>query len=104
MTIFQIKNLTLTGGFHLEDLSLNFTYLPSSRAYEYSAVELIPGGTQMDVTLDNLEEYSELTLKFCLDKGINKQLEAFYKGFTKVGIFMIFKCVVFKFFYIYNTY
>ena len=70
----------------MEDLSLNFTYLPSSKAYGYSSVELIPGGTQMDVTLDNLEEYAELTLKFCLDKGINKQLESFYKGFTKVGI------------------
>lgn len=31
-----------------------------------------------------MEEYSELTTAFCLEKGVARQLEAFHAGFNKV--------------------
>ncbi|XP_018649274.1 hypothetical protein Smp_169180 [Schistosoma mansoni] len=36
------------------------------------------------VTVHNIEKYLELTLAFCLDKGIRKQLDAFKDGFERV--------------------
>ncbi|KAL0267404.1 UNVERIFIED_CONTAM: hypothetical protein PYX00_009683 [Menopon gallinae] len=84
----QIQNLALVSSsgpvVRLEDLAITFTYLPSSRVFGFSAAELTPGGGDMEVTLDNVEEYSELTTSFCLEKGIARQLEAFHAGFNKV--------------------
>lgn len=36
------------------------------------------------VTMDNVEEYNDLTTSFCLEKGITRQLNAFHSGFNKV--------------------
>lgn len=83
----QIKDLKLetpSGEVSIEDLSLTFTYLPSSSVYEYTSVDLIENGSNIDVTIDNLEEYCDLTLKFCLERGIAKQLDAFHHGFSQV--------------------
>ncbi|KAI4462742.1 e3 ubiquitin-protein ligase trip12 [Holotrichia oblita] len=83
----QIQNLCLnhsSGPVLLEDLALTFTYAPSSNAFGFSVVELVPNGADIEVNIENLEEYSELTTNFCLDKGIARQLEAFYKGFSMV--------------------
>lgn len=68
----------------LEDLALTFTYLPSSKVYDCSSIDLIPNGSNVDVNLDNLEEYCQLTINFCLQSGIAKQLDAFQDGFSKV--------------------
>lgn len=68
----------------LEDLALTFTYLPSSKVYDCFSIDLIPNGSNVDVNLDNLEEYCELTIDFCLQSGIAKQLNAFHDGFSKV--------------------
>lgn len=68
----------------VEDLALTFTYLPSSKVYDCSSIDLMPNGSNIDVNLDNLEEYCELTINFCLQSGIAKQLEAFHDGFSKV--------------------
>lgn len=68
----------------IEDLALTFTYLPSSKYYNYEAADLMPNGSSIDVTIDNLEEYCELTANFCLQDGIAKQLEAFHNGFCQV--------------------
>ena len=83
----QIQNLSLNHSSEpvlIEDLALTFTYSPSSKVFEYSAVELVPNGADIEVTMENLEEYSDMTVNFCLDKGISRQLEAFYKGFSMV--------------------
>lgn len=83
----QIQNLSLnpsTDPILLEDLALTFTYLPSSKVFGYSGIELVANGADIEVNLENVEEYSELTSSFCLDKGIARQLEAFYLGFSKV--------------------
>jgi E3 ubiquitin-protein ligase HECTD1 len=68
----------------LEDLALTFTFLPSSKVYGFDAIDLIPNGSQIDVNINNLEEYCDLTLNFCLQDGIAKQLQAFHKGFCEV--------------------
>lgn len=83
----QIQNLSLShssGPVLLEDLALTFAYAPSSSVFGISAVELVSNGADIEVTMENVEEYSELTMSFCLDKGIAKQLDAFYKGFSMV--------------------
>ncbi|XP_028141816.2 E3 ubiquitin-protein ligase HECTD1 isoform X2 [Diabrotica virgifera virgifera] len=83
----QVQNLCLnhsSGPVLLEDLALTFTYLPSSSIYGFSAVDLVPNGADIEVNIDNVEEYAELTTTFWLDKGIARQLEAFHKGFSLV--------------------
>lgn len=82
--INELKLNTKSGPVALEDLALTFTYLPSSKVYEYSAAELIPNGANVDVTIYNVEEYCDLTIKFCLQDGIAKQLDSFHKGFCEV--------------------
>lgn len=83
----QIQNLCInhaSGPVLLEDLALTFAYSPSSSVYGISAVDLVPNGADIEVNMENVEEYSELTTSFCLEKGIARQLEAFYKGFSMV--------------------
>lgn len=83
----QIQNLCLmhsSGPVLLEDLALTFTYSPSSSVYEFSDLDLVINGADIEVTIDNIEEYAELTTAFCLERGIERQLEAFYKGFSLV--------------------
>lgn len=82
--INQLMLKTKSGEVALEDLALTFTYLPSSKVYKYSVAELIPNGANVDVTINNVEEYCDLTIKFCLQDGIAKQLDAFHKGFCEV--------------------
>lgn len=83
----QIQNLCLnhsSGPVLLEDLALTFTYAPSSNVYGFNYVELVSNGSDIEVNIENVEEYADLTASFCLDKGISRQLEAFHKGFSMV--------------------
>lgn len=82
--IYALKFKTNNTEVALEDLSLTFCYLPSSKVYGYDSADLIPNGSQIDVTIENVEEYCDLTINFCLQNGIAKQLEAFYNGFSQV--------------------
>lgn len=82
--IYEIKLQTKSGAVSIEDLSLTFSYLPSSKYYGYESADLLPNGSSIDVTIDNLEEYCELTTNFCLQNGIAKQLEYFHRGFSQV--------------------
>jgi len=68
----------------LEDLGLTFQYLPSSKVYEFDAVNLKVNGEFEEVNMVNFEEYYELFLDFCLHTGIKKQLDAFKAGFNRV--------------------
>jgi E3 ubiquitin-protein ligase TRIP12 len=52
----------------LEDLSLNFT-LPG-----YPEIELKPDGKDTDVTLDNLQDYIDLTLHFMFHESLKIQI------------------------------
>lgn len=62
----------------LEDLCLDFT-LPGNPEYE-----LVPGGSEKMVTLDNLEEYVYLIVDATLKSGIDKQIQAFKSAINEV--------------------
>lgn len=68
----------------IEDLALTMTYAPSSKIFEHDVMELRENGADVPITLENAKDYTELTVKYCLDRGINKQMEAFRAGFSKV--------------------
>ncbi|XP_063240551.1 E3 ubiquitin-protein ligase HECTD1 isoform X2 [Bacillus rossius redtenbacheri] len=82
----QIQNLALgQAAVRLDDLAITFTYLPSSAAtFGFPACDLAPGGGDIEVSMDNVEEYIDLTTSFCLERGIARQLEAFGAGFSRV--------------------
>lgn len=83
----QIQNLCFnhaSGPVLLEDLALTFTYSPSSSVFGFQSYNLVPSGADIEVNIENIEEYAELTTSFYLDKGIARQLEAFHKGFSMV--------------------
>uniref|UniRef100_A0A1L8DSR6 E3 ubiquitin-protein ligase n=2 Tax=Nyssomyia neivai TaxID=330878 RepID=A0A1L8DSR6_9DIPT len=82
--IDDLKLHTKSMEVNLDDLALTFTYLPSSKVYGIPCAELIPNGSQVDVTVMNVEEYCDLTMNFCLQDGIAKQLQAFHEGFSQV--------------------
>lgn len=82
--INNLRLITKSGPVAIEDLALTFTYLPSSKKYGYEAADLLPNGSNIDVTINNVEEYCDLTVNFCLHEGIAKQMQAFHKGFCEV--------------------
>lgn len=65
----------------LEELGLTFQYLPTSKVYEFDAVNLKVNGDLEEVNMSNFEEYYELLLDFCLHTGIRRQLDAFRSKF-----------------------
>ncbi|KKY17492.1 putative ubiquitin-protein ligase [Phaeomoniella chlamydospora] len=65
-------------GAHIEDLMLDFT-LPG-----YPAIELIPNGSNIVVTIDNVDKYVERVLDLTLGSGVQKQIKAFQEGFSLV--------------------
>ncbi|KAH8341323.1 hypothetical protein KR059_002696 [Drosophila kikkawai] len=68
----------------LEDLALTFTYSPSSSVYGYEQADLLPDGSSVNVTINNLEAYCELLMNFILQDGIAQQMKAFSDGFNEV--------------------
>ena len=68
----------------IEDMALTMTYSPGSRIFEESQVELRDDGADIPITMENAREYADATVRYCLDRGIARQLEAFRSGFSKV--------------------
>ncbi|XP_053597850.1 E3 ubiquitin-protein ligase HECTD1 isoform X1 [Microplitis demolitor] len=68
----------------IEDLGLTMSYSPGSKVFGYDHEELVEGGYDIAVGVDNAREYAELTINYCLNKGIARQLESFKAGFSKV--------------------
>jgi E3 ubiquitin-protein ligase TRIP12 len=62
----------------IDDLGLDFT-LPG-----YSTIELIPNGSHVAVTMDNVELYLEKVIDMTLGSGVQRQVDAFRIGFTQV--------------------
>ena len=71
MSEFTVK------GARLEDLTLDFT-LPG---YE---IDLLPGGSDIPVTMTNVQAYIDLVLEKTLNSGVRKQIDAFENGFSQV--------------------
>lgn len=65
-------------GVQVEDLGLDFT-LPG-----YSSIELIPNGSQVPVTIENVHDYVDKVIDMTLGRGVERQVEAFRTGFTGV--------------------
>ncbi|KAH8816204.1 E3 ubiquitin-protein ligase UPL3 [Xylogone sp. PMI_703] len=65
-------------GVRIDDLGLDFT-LPG-----YSSIELLPNGSQIPVTIDNVESYLDKVIDMTLGKGVQRQVDAFRAGFTQV--------------------
>ena len=72
-----IKEIEIQG-VKVEDMALDFT-LPG-----YPSIELVPAGSNIPVTIDNVASYIDLVLDFTLGKGVARQVEAFRKGFSQV--------------------
>lgn len=87
-TLLKVKNAAKAarghrGGKHsdgwkVEDLCLYFT-LPG-----YPEYELVPGGTDIEVTSRNAEEYCDLVVAAFLEHGVRSQVDAFILGFDAV--------------------
>jgi E3 ubiquitin-protein ligase TRIP12 len=73
----KIAGLRLEGR-KVDDLYLDFT-LPGLGEWE-----LKPHGADIDLTIDNVEEYVTLTVKALLEDGVRLQLDAFRHGFEEV--------------------
>ncbi|KAF8862199.1 hypothetical protein BDZ45DRAFT_739500 [Acephala macrosclerotiorum] len=65
-------------GVHIDDLGLDFT-LPG-----YSSIELRPNGSQISVSIENVELYLERVIDSTLGSGVQRQIDAFRAGFTQV--------------------
>lgn len=62
----------------VEDLGLDFT-LPG-----YPHIELLPGGSSKNVTLNNINQYIRLVIDYTLGAGVQRQVDAFRAGFSQV--------------------
>ncbi|KAL2811517.1 hypothetical protein BJX63DRAFT_399121 [Aspergillus granulosus] len=65
-------------GVQVEDLSLDFT-LPG-----YPAIELIDNGSDVPVTMTNVDLYVDRVVDMTLGSGVQAQVEAFRAGFSQV--------------------
>lgn len=65
-------------GVSIDDLSLDFT-LPG-----YPSIELLPGGSDVSVTIDNVDDYLNRVIDMTLGSGVQRQVDAFRTGFTQV--------------------
>ncbi|KAJ4306013.1 Ubiquitin fusion degradation protein 4 [Collariella sp. IMI 366227] len=62
----------------IDDLYLDFT-LPG-----YPEIELVPNGSQMQVSIDNVDLYLEKVIDMTLGGGVRRQVDAFRAGFSQV--------------------
>ncbi len=62
----------------IEDLGLDFT-LPG-----YPAIELVPNGANVSVSLDNVASYVDKVIDMTLGSGVRRQVDQFRAGFSEV--------------------
>ncbi|KAI0973265.1 HECT-domain-containing protein [Xylaria arbuscula] len=65
-------------GTTLDDLALDFT-LPG-----FPEIELIPRGSHVQVTIDNVDSYLDKVIDMTLGRGVKRQVDAFRTGFSQV--------------------
>lgn len=64
----QLQSLTISNGSRVEDYALDFT-LPC-----FSHIELIPGGANRDVGLENAQDYIDLVLHYTFHESVKIQV------------------------------
>lgn len=74
----DIQDITIENGVCIEDLSLDFT-LPG-----YPEVELVENGSQVMLTIDNVDQYLDRVIDMTLGSGVRRQVDAFRTGFSQV--------------------
>lgn len=74
----DIQNITIDNGVCIEDLSLDFT-LPG-----YPEIELVSNGSQVMLTIDNVDQYLDRVIDMTLGSGVRRQVDAFRTGFSQV--------------------
>ena len=74
----QLQSLTISNGSHVEDYALAFT-MPC-----YDEIELIQGGKDRGVDLENAQDYVDLVLHYTFHETIKLQVQAFRKGFNAI--------------------
>lgn len=74
----DIQNITIDNGVCIEDLSLDFT-LPG-----YPDIDLVPNGSQVMLTIDNVDQYLDRVIDMTLGSGVRRQVDAFRTGFSQV--------------------
>lgn len=74
----DIQKITIDNGVCIEDLSLDFT-LPG-----YPEIELVPNGSQVMLTIDNVDQYLDRVIDMTLGSGVRRQIDAFRTGFSQV--------------------
>ncbi|KAL8715868.1 MAG: hypothetical protein Q9220_000535 [cf. Caloplaca sp. 1 TL-2023] len=72
-----LKQITVRGA-SIEQLGLDFT-LPG-----YPSIELVKGGGNVPVTLDNVADYIDKVVDMTLRRGVQRQVDAFRAGFSQV--------------------
>lgn len=65
-------------GVRVEDLGLDFT-LPG-----YPAIELIHDGSNVPLTIENVDQYVDSVIDMTLGSGVRRQVDAFRAGFSQV--------------------
>lgn len=72
----KVDALTVKGA-KIEDLCLDFT-LPGT------TIALVPGGDELDVTLENVSDYVKRVVQYTLVDGVQVQMDAVRSGFNSV--------------------
>lgn len=75
--VADMENIII-GNTKIDDLCLDFT-LPGS-----PEIELIPNGSQIALTIDNVDLYLERVVDMTLGSGVRRQVDAFRAGFSEV--------------------
>lgn len=55
-------------------LRISFSVNPPSSVFDYKQVELVEDGSNVDVTLENVDMYIEKCMDFYLNSGIKNQV------------------------------
>jgi len=74
----QIEMLKLNDSLRIADMGLTFVL------QGYDHIELKKGGKDIIVTIDNIEEYLDLTAVYTLHRTIHQQIQAFKEGFESL--------------------
>jgi len=67
----------------IEDLCLSMEFIPCSNVFDFESYPLCEE-SDCDVTIKNAEDYVNLTLDFMLRTGIERQVLAMKRGFSKI--------------------
>ena len=74
----QLLQQVICDGVAIDELGLDFT-LPG-----YASIELIPDGSNIPVTMENVELYLEKVIDLTIGSGVNRQIQEFQAGFSIV--------------------